>query len=81
MGYVQGLQRGVKRKSTPGTDLFWEISGGEIEMDTFPSPLAGRNRLSIEEKGREGEREEKKRGGGKKLEFPQGDFLFYFILL
>jgi hypothetical protein len=68
----------VKRKSTPGTDLFGEISGGEIEMDTFPSPLASRNRPSIEEKGREGEREEKKKGREKKLKSPEGDFLIYF---
>ena len=65
-GRAQGLQRGVKRKSTPQIDLLREISGGEIEMDTFPSPLTRRNRPSIEEKGREGEREEKKKGGREK---------------
>ena len=75
---AQGLQRGVKRKSTPHVDLFCQIPGGEIEMDTFPSPLASRNRPSIEEKGREGEREEKKKGREKKLKSPEGDFLIYF---
>ena len=77
----QGLQRGVKRKSTPHVDLFCQIPGGEIEMDTFPSPLASRNRPSIEEKGREGEREEKKKGREKKLKSPEGDFSFFFFIL
>ena len=74
----QGLKQGVKRKSTPQIDLLTETSGGEIEMDTFPSPLARRNRPSIEGKGKEGEREEKKKGEGKKVRSGGRHFFLFF---
>ena len=69
----------MKRKSTPQIDLLTETSGGEIEMDTFPSPLARRNRPSIEGKGKEGEREEKKKGGGKKSSIGWPSFFSFFF--
>ena len=49
-------------------------------MDTFPSPLARRNRPSIEGKGKEGEREEKKKKGeGKKVRSGGRHFFLFFF--